>query len=191
MKVKIGVSNRHVHLSKNDFDVLFPNTLMNKVKDLSQKGEYVSDLFVSIKTNKGVLNKVRVIGPLRDKTQVEISKTDAYFLGINPPVRMSGDLENSEDVILINNNSELLVENSCILAHRHIHMSTNDAIELGYKSGDIVKVKIMGERGGIYDNVEIKIKDSYTLELHLDTDEANAMGVKNGDEVEFYGSEEL
>ena len=191
MKVKIGVSNRHVHLSKNDFDVLFPNTLMNKVKDLSQKGEYVSDLFVSIKTNKGVLNKVRVVGPLRDKTQVEISKTDAYFLGINPPVRMSGDLENSEDVILINNNSELLVENSCILAHRHIHMSTNDAIELGYKSGDIVKVKIMGERGGIYDNVEIKIKDSYTLELHLDTDEANAMGVKNGDEVEFYGSEEL
>ncbi len=191
MKVKIGVSNRHVHLSKNDFDFLFPNTLMNKVKDLSQKGEYVSDLFVSIKTNKGVLNKVRVVGPLRDKTQVEISKTDAYFLGINPPVRMSGDLDNSEDVILINNNSELLVENSCILAHRHIHMSTNDAIELGYKSGDIVKVKIMGERGGIYDNVEIKIKDSYTLELHLDTDEANAMGVKNGDEVEFYGSEEL
>lgn len=191
MKVKIGVSNRHVHLSKNDFDFLFPNTLMNKVKDLSQKGEYVSDLFVSIKTNKGVLNKVRVVGPLRDKTQVEISRTDAYFLGINPPVRMSGDLDNSEDVILINNNSELLVENSCILAHRHIHMSTNDAIELGYKSGDIVKVKIMGERGGIYDNVEIKIKDSYTLELHLDTDEANAMGVKNGDEVEFYGSEEL
>lgn len=191
MKVKIGVSNRHVHLSKKDFDVLFPDTLMNKVKDLSQKGEYVSDLFVSIKTNKEVLNKVRVVGPLRDKTQVEISRTDAYFLGINPPVRMSGDLENSEDVILINNNRELLVENSCILAHRHIHMSTNDAIELGYKSGDIVKVKIMGERGGIYDNVEIKIKDSYTLELHLDTDEANAMGVKNGDEVEFYGSEEL
>ena len=191
MKVKIGVSNRHVHLSKKDFDVLFPDTLMNKVKDLSQKGEYVSDLFVSIKTNKGVLNKVRVVGPLRDKTQVEISRTDAYFLGINPPVRMSGDLENSEDVILINNNRELLVENSCILAHRHIHMSTNDAIELGYKSGDIVKVKIMGERGGIYDNVEIKIKDSYTLELHLDTDEANAMGVKNEDEAEFYGSEEL
>ena len=191
MKVKIGVSNRHVHLSKNDFDFLFPNTLMNKVKDLSQKGEYVSDLFVSIKTNKGVLSKVRVVGPLRDKTQVEISRTDAYFLGINPPVRMSGNLDNSEDVILINNNSELLVENSCILAHRHIHMSTNDAIKLGYKSGDIVKVKITGERGGIYDNVEIKIKDSYTLELHLDTDEANAMGVKNGDEVEFYGSEEL
>ena len=191
MKVKIGVSNRHVHLSKNDFDVLFPNTLMNKVKDLSQKGEYVSDLFVSIKTNKGVLSKVRVVGPLRDKTQVEVSKTDAYFLGINPPVRMSGDLENSEDVILISNNSELLVENSCILAHRHIHMSTNDAIKLGYKSGDIVKVKIFGERGGVYDNVEIKTKDSYSLELHLDTDEANAMGVRNGDEVEFYGSEEL
>ena len=191
MKVKIGVSNRHVHLSKNDFNVLFPNTLMNKVKDLSQKGEYVSDLFVSIKTNKGVLNKVRVVGPLRDKTQVEVSKTDAYFLGINPPVRMSGDLENSEDVILISNNSELLVENSCILAHRHIHMSTNDAIKLGYKSGDIVKVKIFGERGGVYDNVEIKTKDSYSLELHLDTDEANAMGVRNGDEVEFYGSEEL
>lgn len=191
MKIKIGVSNRHVHLSKNDFDVLFPNTLMNKVKDLSQGGEFVSDLFVSIKTNKGVLSKVRVVGPLRDKTQVEVSKTDAYFLGINPPVRMSGDLDNSEDVILISNNDELFVENSCILAHRHIHMSTNDAIKLGYKSGDIVKVKIFGERGGVYDNVEIKTKDSYSLELHLDTDEANAMGVKNGDEVEFYGSEEL
>ncbi len=187
MNIKIGVSNRHVHLSKSDYEILFPDTLMIKEKDLSQKGEFASNLFVNIKTDKNVLKKVRVVGPLREKSQVEISKTDAYFLGINPPIRMSGELVDALDITLVSDKCELVIKNACILAHRHIHMSTNDALKYGFKNGDNVTVKVNGKRGGLLNNVLVKVKDSFCLELHLDTDEANAMGVKNGDEAEIYG----
>lgn len=187
MKIKIGVSNRHIHLCKKDFDELFCSTELSVLKNLSQQGEFASTLTVSIKTNKGVLSDVRIIGPLRDRTQVEISRTDAYKLGINPPVRMSGDLDNSESVVLESEMGSVKVDNCCILAHRHIHMGTKEATELGYKNGDVVSVKIDGERAGILENVKIRIKDNFKLELHLDTDEANAFLVNNESVGEVYG----
>lgn len=187
MKIKIGVSNRHIHLCKKDFDELFGSTELSVLKNLSQQGEFASTLTVSIKTNKGVLSDVRIIGPLRDRTQVEISRTDAYKLGINPPVRMSGDLDNSESVVLESEMGSVKVDKCCILAHRHIHMGTKEATELGYKNGDVVSVKIDGERAGILENVKIRIKDNFKLELHLDTDEANAFLVNNESVGEVYG----
>lgn len=187
MKIKIGVSNRHIHLCKRDFNILFNNRELSILRDLSQKGEFASDLTLNVRTTKGVINNVRVVGPLRDRTQVEISKTDAYKLGINPPVRMSGDLDNSESVILESDNNSVLVDNCLILAHRHIHMNENEARELGYHNGDVVSVKIDGIRSGVLDNIIVKIKDNYNLELHVDTDEANAFLIDNESVGEVYG----
>lgn len=190
MRIKIGVSNRHIHLCKDDFIKLFGDTNLSVLRYLSQEGEFASNLTASIKTNKGVLNNVRIMGPLRDRTQVEISKTDAYKLGINPPVRMSGDLDNSESVVLESEMGSINVSNCCILAHRHIHMSTEDSIKYGYSDGDAVSVRISGERPGILEDVLIKIKDTYSLELHLDTDEANAFLVNSESVGEVYGRED-
>lgn len=188
MKVRVGVSNRHVHLSENDFKSLFGNSEFYSIKDLSQKGEFASNLVVDIKTDKGTLHNVRVIGPLRDVTQVEVSKTDSYLLGINPPVRMSGELDNCEEVSLINGNNVIKVKTT-ILAHRHIHMNENDIIKYNFDINKSYSLRVNGERGGILSNVRIKVKDSYSLEVHIDTDEANALGIKNGDFVEVIGDD--
>ncbi len=185
MKIKVGVSNRHIHICEEDFRFFFLDEVFSSKKELSQDGEFASNFVLSIKTPKNVIDNVRIVGPFRDKTQVEISVTDAYFLGISPNVRMSGDLSDACDIILCNGEKELLVKKACIIANRHIHVNTNMQDELGLHKGDIVSVKVDGLRGGIFDNVIVKAKDNYNLELHLDTDEANAMLLKNGDEVEI------
>lgn len=188
MKVRVGVSNRHVHLSENDFKSLFGDSEFYSIRDLSQEGDFASNLVVDIKTDKGTLHNVRVIGPLRDVTQVEISKTDSYLLGINPPVRMSGELDNCEEVSLVNGNNVIKV-NTTILAHRHIHMNENDIIKYNFDINKSYSLRVNGVRGGILSNVRIKVKDSYSLEVHIDTDEANALGIKNGDYVEVIGDD--
>lgn len=189
MKIRVGVSNRHVHLSKEVFDFLFSGCEFKSIKDLSQDGDFASNLVVSIKTSKNVISNVRVVGPLRDKTQVEISMTDAYFLGLNPPVRMSGNFDAACDVILCNGDKEIRVDSSCILANRHIHVNTNEQEKYNLYHGDKVSACIQGDRGGILNNVIVKVKDNYNLELHLDTDEANAMGVRNGDIIDIIVNE--
>lgn len=189
LKVSVGVSNRHVHLSEQDFNRLFSGCEFKSIKDLSQYGDFASNLVVSIETNKSVIDNVRVVGPLRDKTQVEISMTDAYKLGLYPPVRMSGDFRDASDVILCNGETKILCENSCILANRHIHVNTNEQEKYNLYHGDKVSACIQGDRGGILNNVIVKVKDNYNLELHLDTDEANAMGVRNGDIIDIIVNE--
>lgn len=189
MKIKVGVSNRHVHLSKEDFKKLFGNADFYSIRDLSQGGEFASNLVVNIKTEKGQIDNVRIVGPLRDHTQVEISKTDAHKLGINPPVRMSGDFAGALDIMLSSDSEEVLVKEACILAHRHIHCKTSQLEKYGLYEGKIVKVKVDGPRGGILDNVIVKVKENFNLELHLDTDEANAFGLNNGDIVEIMEEE--
>lgn len=189
MKIKVGVSNRHVHLSKSDFEFLFGDIDLPVLKELSQDGEFASSLVVSIKTDKNIINNVRVIGPFRDKTQVEISITDAYFLGLKPPVRMSKNFEGALDVVLVNEDKELLCENSCIIANRHIHINSEKQDEYGLYNGDEVSVLVNGDRAGRLDKVLVKAKENYNLELHLDMDEANAMALKNGDEVEIIKGE--
>lgn len=185
MNIKVGVSNRHIHLSEEDYNYLFPNTEICKVRDLSQDGEYVTNLVLNIKTDKSEIKNVRVVGPFREKTQVEISITDAYKLGINPPTRMSGNFDKAVSVILSSETNSKLIENSCIIANRHIHVNTKDLDKYNFYSGKRISVKINGDRGGVMNNVIIKVKDNYNLELHIDTDEANAFNLKNGDVVEI------
>lgn len=180
MKVKVGISNRHVHLKKEDIDILFGCPLM-KVKDLSQKPNYATNNFVRIETSKGFLDNVRVVGPSRDYTQIEISKTDAYKLGINPPVRTSGDLDNSEIVTLVGPNGSI-VTNGCIIADRHIHISMEDKIRYNLK--DKVNIKITGVKCGVIE-ANIKLSDEALFELHLDTDDANAFLLENGEELDI------
>ena len=175
MKVSIGVSNRHVHLKEDDFHMLFGNDcIMENIKNLNQPGQFSSNLFVTIKTDKSCIEKVRVLGPLRDYTQVEISKTDAYKLGLNPPVRDSGDLKDSETVTIIGPKGELLAKESCIIATRHIHLTKDHMREYNLEGKKTVSVLIDGEKGGIINNVHLKVADNSYFEMHLDTDDANA-----------------
>lgn len=185
MKVSIGVSNRHIHLDYDTCVKLFGNSELTSVRELSQGGEFVSNRVVSIKTDKGRIDNVKVVGPLRNKTQVEIARSDAFKLGINPPVRMSGNFDGAEDVTLVFESKEVNVKNSCILANRHIHSKTSELEKYGLKDGQVLKVRVNGERGGIMDNVIVKAKESYNFEMHIDIDEANAFMLSNGSVVEI------
>ena len=175
MKVKVAISARHIHLNKEDFEFLFGvGKELTKLNDLSQKGEFASNEKVSIITEKGRLDNIRIVGPLRNYTQVELSKTDAFKLGLNPPVRNSGDLDNSENLIIEYNGKQLKKDNCCIIANRHMHINTSDLNKYNLKDGQIVKIKISGIKGAILDNVIVKASCNYTLEVHLDVDDGNA-----------------
>lgn len=181
MKVSIGISNRHVHLNREHLEVLFGvNYELEIKKELVQPGEFASNSVVIIKTDKDQIENVRVLGPLRGYTQVEVSKTDAFKLGINPPVRDSGDLKGSASVTLIGPNGSVTLEEGCIIATRHIHISPLKAKELGLEGKTSVSVKLDGEKGGILSNVSLKINNDYAYEMHIDTDDANAHLVMPG-----------
>lgn len=182
MKVSIGVSNRHVHLTEKDLNVLFGDDFkLEKRNDLTQPGQYASTSVVTLKTEKDEIPNVRVLGPLRTYTQVEISKTDAYKLGLNPPVRDSGDLEGSSPITLIGPKGILELKEGCIIATRHIHLTENHIKQYGLEGKKSVDVVLYGEKGGIIHDVHLKVSDEAFFELHLDTDDANAHLVKNGD----------
>ena len=184
MKVSVGVSNRHVHLSNDDYQVLFENMEMSVRNNLKQPGQFASNLTVDIKTKKDIIKKVRVLGPIRGYTQVEISKTDAYKLGINPPVRDSGNLAGASLITIIGPTGEISKE-AAIIANRHIHVNRKIRDDNGLMGVEKVKVKISGEKGGILDDVYLKDMDEAYFELLLDTDDANAFLLKNDDEVEI------
>lgn len=179
MKVKIGVSARHVHLTEEDYKLLYDENITKKC-DLTQKGEFACNELVNIITDKNKIENVRILGPFRKYTQVEISKTDSYLLGINPPVRESGDLLESE-VVTIEHNGKTIKRECCIIANRHIHISNEDVDKYNLHDGDVVKLKVSGEKGGVLDNVVIKTSDLYVLEAHIDLDDANAHLLKTGD----------
>jgi putative phosphotransacetylase len=186
MKIPIEVSARHIHISKNDLETLFGNNYqLNKLKDLSQLGEFAANEIIDIEANGKKIVGIRIVGPEREKTQVEISKTDALILGVNPPVKLSGDLENSLSIKLIGPAGEVDLKNGLIIAKRHIHCATNEAEELGLKNNDIVSVKIEGERGLVFENVVVKVKDSYKLSMHVDADEGNSAGINKIGEGEI------
>ena len=183
MKVVLGVSNRHIHLKKEHLEILFgKNYELKKIRTLNQPNQFVSDAKVTIKTDKGLLENVVIVGGLRDYTQIEVSKTDAIKLGINPPVRTSGDIKNSEIVTLIGPEGSIQTE-GCIIADRHIHITPKQK-EL-YELNDTVDILINSEKGGIISDVHLKVSDNAYYELHLDTDDANAFLLKNGDILEI------
>ena len=185
MKVSVGVSNRHVHLTKEVLNFLFGTEELIVDKELTQKGEFASTFRVTLKTEKNIIENVRVLGPCRNYNQVEISKTDAYALGINPPVRESGDLMGAEKITLIGPNGEITLSNSVIIPSRHMHISKEESKKYNLKDKSVVRVKINTEKPGIIENVIVKESDNYTFELHIDTDDANAFLLKNGDIVEI------
>ena len=182
MKIKVGVSLRHIHLTEEDYNLLFDEEI--SVKDyLNQPGQFSANQIVTIENNNKKLDKVRVIGPCRDYTQVEISRTDAYFLGMNPLVKSSGDLENAEEITIIGPKGTIK-RKACIIADRHIHITKEDREKYGLKE-DIYEIKVSGEKGGILSNVKIKEAPNSYFELHLDPDDANAFNIKQNDEVEI------
>lgn len=182
MEVKIGISNRHVHLCKNDLEILFGNGYELKIdRELSQPGEFASTDRVTIKSDKGEISNVRILGPIRNYSQVEISKTDAIKLRLNPPVRESGDLIDSSPITIVGPCGEVYLNEGCIIASRHIHLTNKDVLEYGLQGIEKVSIKILGEKGGTLDNVSLKVNDNYAFELHLDTDDANAHLIKQGD----------
>lgn len=182
MKVKVGVSNRHIHLCNEDAKILFGEDYkFTKRNDLSQKGEYACNETVILSTDKYEFPHVRVMGPNRDYTQVEISADDALLLGIDPPFRDSGDLDNSESILITGPVGKLFKENCCIKSVRHIHCNKTELPT--HNNGDIVTVKTLD--GKIIDNVHIKMKDTYNLEMHIDRTDAEKYNLNNGDYIEF------
>ncbi|MDI6641397.1 MAG: phosphate propanoyltransferase [Elusimicrobiota bacterium] len=184
--VVVNVSNRHLHLSKEDLEKLFGvGYTLTKERDLMQPGEFASKEFVTIKGPKGEIKNVRVLGPIRKFTQVEISKTDTYLLGVDAPLRLSGDIKNSAPITVIGSAGTINLQEGCIVAKRHIHFSPKDAELFQVKNGDVLKVKVENDsgRGLIFDNVIARVREDMVLEFHVDTDEANASGIKNGDKV--------
>lgn len=186
MKVTVGISNRHVHVTKEHLEILFgKNYELQVLRPVNQPGQFASVEKVSIETSKSKIEGVRILGPIRPYTQVEISKTDAIKLGLNPPVRDSGDLKGSEPITIIGPCGSVTIEEGCILATRHIHMTPEQRKEFGLEGISKVGVKIVGEKGGIMKAVHIKSADASYYEMHIDTDDANAFLLNNKDEVEI------
>lgn len=188
--IPIGVSNKHVHLTEEDFQYLFGygKTLTFKAS-VRQPGYFAAEETVTLVGTKGVIEKVRILGPLRNYSQVEISRTDAFTLGVKPPVRDSGDLKGSETLCIVGPRGMLYFENKIICARRHIHMNPIESEEYGVKDGDLVEVETQGEKAVILKNVTIKIGKDYVKEMHIDTDEANGSEVKSNDLVRIIGKQ--
>ena len=184
MKIKVGISNRHVHLTEEIFNQLF-NCELTKKQNLNQIGEFASHQIVKIKGKKEALLEARIVGPFRTYNQVEVAMSDAYLLGINPPVRDSGDLKESESITLIGPKGEVTLENACILSRPHVHMNFKKALSLGLKNHQKVYIKIENAKSGRMD-AYVKISDNGFFELHVDRDDANAFLLKSGDIVEMF-----
>ena len=185
MEVLLGVSNKHVHLTEEDYKILFGDEVLGNVKDLVQPGQFSSDKKVTIKTEKSSFDGVRLLGPLRSYTQVEISKTDSFKLGVNPPMRNSGDLEGAAVVTIVGPYGEV-TKPCCIIANRHLHLNHKQREELGLLDVDKVKARIVNEKSTIFEDVYLKEDENFTLELHLDTDDGNGSMGKTGDMVEIF-----
>jgi len=173
--IPLGISNRHLHLSLADYEHLFPGHPLVLKKDLYQPGQFAAEQLVNLVGPKGTLKKVRILGPLRGQSQVEISRTDARLLGIDAPLRLSGNLDQTPGVRLVSAYGELSLRQGVIVAQRHIHMSPLDALLFGVKQGDRVTVALHGTgRKLIFDDVAVRVGEHMRLEMHIDTDEANA-----------------
>lgn len=178
--IPVGVSNRHIHLCESDFTALFPGRDLTVKKMLLQPGQYAADEVVTICGPKGCIERVRILGPLRSQTQVEISATDARAIGVKAPLRLSGKLAGTPGVRLVSQFGEVTLEQGTLVALRHIHMSPLEALVYGVSEGDSVKVSIEGTlRKAIFDDVAIRIDPAMKLEMHIDTDEANAADLGN------------
>ncbi|WP_072830548.1 phosphate propanoyltransferase [Clostridium collagenovorans] len=179
--ILVEASGRHVHLSKKDVETLFGEGYeLTKKRDLSQPGQYLCEEKVMVIGPRGVLQAVSVLGPARAETQVELSKSDAVSVGINAPVRMSGDIKNSGSCIIATQKAAIKLEEGVIAAMRHIHITPEDAEKFNVANGEIVGIELQGERGLIFNKVAVRVSPKFNTAIHLDYDEANACGFTNG-----------
>lgn len=187
-KVPVGVSARHIHLTKEHIAILFgEGAELTELKPLSQPGQFAANETVAVYGPKGSFEKVRILGPARKATQLEVSRTDAYQLGLKPPVRESGNILGTPGVRIVGPAGEVTVDQGVIVAARHIHFHTSDAERWGIKDKQLLKVRVGGERGLVFENVIARVSDQFALDMHIDTDEGNAAGVSTGDEGEIIG----
>ncbi len=180
-KVVVGISNKHLHVSQADLEALFGKGYeLTVFKDLGQPGQYACHEKVDVAGPKGVLKGVRILGPVRSNTQIELSMTDARSIGIDAPIRESGDVAGSPGARLIGPAGEVDLKEGVIVALRHIHLTEEQAKEAGVRDKEFVSVKFEGPRAAVFDNVLIRANVNYSGEIHLDTDEGNAAGISTG-----------
>lgn len=180
-KIKIGVSQRHIHLSREDLDTLFGKGYELNVKKYLMGREFASEEVVTLvgKSLKSIEN-VRVLGPVRKDTQVEISKTDTFILKVSPPVRPSGNIEGSERIVVVGPKGTVYLKQGVIIANRHIHLTPEYAEKHGIKDNDYVDVEVEGVKPTRFYDVQVRVRDDFNIEMHIDTDDANSTGLKNG-----------
>ena len=185
-EVPVGVSNRHIHLNKADIETLFGKGYeLTFLKELSQPGQYAcKELLTIVGPSLRPIENVRVLGPLRGRSQVEIAATDSYVLKVKPPVRESGNLAGSAPITIIGPKGVVQLSEGCIVANRHIHMSPSDAAKFKVKDGDFVTVDVNGKRRTRWYDVQVRVSPDFRLEMHVDTDDANAAGIGNGFNVQ-------
>jgi putative phosphotransacetylase len=184
--IPVGVSNRHFHLCQEDWDKLFgKGTEPRKFRAVKQPGFWAAYETVAIEGPKGRIDNIRLVAPHRSKTQIEISKTDAQIIGLRPPIRDSGDLAGSAPVRIIGPKGTIEIKEGLILARRHIHFHPLEAQAMGVKDGEVVRVRagLGGPRELVFEQVLCRVSDKFSMEFHVDTDEANAAWVKNADNV--------
>jgi putative phosphotransacetylase len=182
--IGLGVSARHLHLCKKDMEKLFgSDAILHIKKSITQPGQFAAEEQVTLLTEKGLMMKLRVIGPLRKETQIELSLTDARAIGLTPPIRISGDIEGTPGGVLIGPAGQIKLERGIIVAARHLHLYPETAAKYGLNNGDVVSVMTTGERKTIFNNVLVRTGLKHADECHIDTDEANASGVINGAKV--------
>ncbi|GHU49686.1 phosphate propanoyltransferase [Clostridia bacterium] len=180
-KVEIGISNKHLHLTREHIDILFgEGHVLTPIKDLKQPGQFACDERVDVEGPKGVLKGMRVLGPARPETQVELALTDARTIGIKAPIRESGKLAGTPGCKLLGPAGTVELDHGVIAALRHVHLSVAEAIEAGVKDKDMVKLRIEGERALIFEEVLVRSGDAHSRECHIDTDEGNAAGCDSG-----------
>lgn len=185
-EIKVGVSARHVHLSKEDLETLFGKGAELTVKKQLMGREYASDQLVTlVGPSLRAIEKVRVLGPVRNKTQVEISRTDTFVLKVSPPVRPSGELEGSEKIVLVGPKGSVYLKEGVIIANRHIHLTPEFASAHGICDNDYVDVLVEGIKPTKFFDVQVRIRDDFNVEMHIDTDDANSSGIRNGDKVKI------
>lgn len=180
--IPVGVSARHVHLTQEHIEQLFGKGYRLTKKRELMGGQFASNEQVTIVGTKlRAIENVRILGPARKKSQVEVSQTDAVKLGMSVPIRESGKIKGSAPIAIVGPKGAIYLNEGCIIAKRHIHMNPSDAQEAGVKDGEIVSVKFANERGTIFNNVQVRVDESFSLEMHIDTDEANASQIRTGD----------
>ena len=182
--IPVGVSNRHCHLTKEHFKQLFGlQAEPKRIKDIKQPGFWAADSIIEVRGPKGSIKKVRLVAPYRDHTQIELAMTDAHAIGVQPPVRESGDIKGSVGATLVGPAGEVTIKEGVIIAQRHVHFSPKEAAAIGVKSGELLRLRCGtgAGRSTVFEDCIARVSDKYSLELHLDTDEAFAAGVKTGD----------